>query len=80
MDYAYLCKKIGDMSSIPIRLYINNELNMFYSLFELSKDPFSLYESQIEEINNEVGYFITPDFDYYGIEIPYNQLDVHLHK
>lgn len=67
MDYAYLCKKIGDMSSIPIRLYINNELNMFYSLFELSKDPFSLYESQIEEINNEVGYFITPDFDYYGI-------------
>ena len=31
MDYAYLCKKIGDMSSIPIRLYINNELNMFYS-------------------------------------------------
>ena len=43
MDYAYLCKKIGDMSSIPIRLYINNELNMFYSLFELSKDPFSLY-------------------------------------
>lgn len=30
MDYAYLCKKIGDMSSIPIRLYINNELNMFF--------------------------------------------------
>ena len=23
---------------------------------------------------------IKEDFDYYGIEIPYNQLDVHLHK
>ena len=29
MDYTYLCKKIGDMSSIPIRLYINNELKLF---------------------------------------------------
>ena len=29
MDYAYLCKKIGDMSSIPIRLYMNNKLKMF---------------------------------------------------
>ena len=67
MDYAYLCKKIGDMSSIPIRLYMNNKLKMFYSLFELSKDPFSLYEGQIKEINTEVGYFITPEFDYYGI-------------
>ena len=67
MDYAYLCKKIGDMSSIPIRLYMNNKLKMFYSLFELSKDPFSLYEGQIKEINSEVGYFITPEFDYYGI-------------
>ena len=23
---------------------------------------------------------IKEDFDYYGIEIPYNQLDVHIHK
>ena len=30
MDYTYLCKKIGDMSSIPIRLYINNELKFNY--------------------------------------------------
>ena len=67
MDYAYLCKKIGDMSSVPIRLYINNKLELFYSLFSLVKDPFSLYEEQIKEINNEVGYFITPEFDYYGI-------------
>ena len=48
MDYTYLCKKIGDMSSIPIRLYMNNELKMFYSLFELSKD-LNTHKPQVSE-------------------------------
>ncbi len=67
IDYTYLCKKIGDMSGVPIRLYQNDQLIYFYSLFELIKDPLCLYKQQIKQVLSEVGYFITPEFDYYGV-------------
>lgn len=67
IDYPYLCKKISDMSSLPIRLYQNGKLVFFYSLFQLAKDPFLLYEKQIKAIHTEIGYYVTPEFDYYGI-------------
>lgn len=67
MNYTYLCKKIADMAGVPIRLYEKQKLIYFYSLLQLSKDPLSLYETQVMQIHTEVGYFVTPDFDYYGI-------------
>ena len=67
LDLEYLCTVIGNMAGVPIRIYENNELKFYHSLVYLPKDPASLWGSQLLAITEPVGYFITPEFDYYGI-------------
>lgn len=63
----YLCTTIGNLASIPIRLYVNNKQIFYYSIINLNKDPIIPYEKKILEITNHIGYYITPQFHYYGI-------------
>lgn len=67
IDFEYLCTMIGDMAGVPIRIYQDNKLHFYHSIVRLPKDPALLWESELLSITDPVGYFITPDFDYYGI-------------
>ncbi len=67
IDLEYLCTVIGNLSGIPIRLYKERKLVFSHSLVNLPKDPICLYLDRIFEINENVGYFVTPVFNYYGV-------------
>ncbi len=67
MDLNYLCTVIGGLAGVPIRIFEDDKQTFYYSIVNLPKDPITPYKSKICEIANNVGYFITPNFDYYGI-------------
>lgn len=66
-DLVWLCRTIGDLTGVPVRLFKEQEKIYFHSLVPLCRDPFSLYEEKILAIREHISYFITPDFSYYGI-------------
>lgn len=67
LDLEYICTVIGNLSGIPIRLFKNNEQIFYHSLVNLPKDPFILHKDEIFNIQSQLGYYITPIFNYYGI-------------
>lgn len=67
IDLKYICTVIGNLSGIPIRLFQNRELIFYHSLVNLPKDPMCLYEKDIFAVKDNLGYYITPFFNYYGI-------------
>lgn len=67
IDFFYLCKMIGNLSGIPIRIYHNKRQTFYYSLVNLPQDPIVLYEKEILSIKEHIGYFATEQFYYYGI-------------
>ena len=73
IDLPYLCSVIGNMAGVPIRIYTNKKLSFYHSYVHLAKDPILLCEKNILEIQDPIGYFITSDFDYYGISNHKNQ-------
>ena len=73
LDLQYLCTVIGNMAGIPIRIYKNGKRSFFYSFINLPKDPAILHEKELLAISDAVGYYVTSDFDYYGISHYNNQ-------
>ncbi len=67
LDLQYICTIIGNLSGIPIRLYKNDEQVFYQSFVNLPKDPIILFKKEIFNIKSNLGYYITPSFDYYGI-------------
>lgn len=67
IDINYLCKTIGNLSGIPIRLYQSGVLVFFHALVPLVKDPEELYRTEIQAMQDHVGYVVTSHFYYYGI-------------
>lgn len=67
IDLIYLCKTVGNLSGIPIRIYNDNKMTFYYSLVDLPKDPIIIYENEIFKITDHIGYFATEHFYYYGI-------------
>lgn len=67
IDLCYLCRVIGNLSSIPVRVYEGEESQFYYSLVHLPVDPIVLDWENIRHINAHVGYFITENFYYYGV-------------
>ena len=67
LDLQYLCTTIGNLSGIPIRIFEDGEQLFFYSLTALPRDPMSVYREQIFNVQEHVGYLMTPHFHYYGI-------------
>ncbi len=67
INLEYLCTVIGNLSGIPMRLYKKRELVFYHSLVSLPKDPISLYLDCIFDIKENIGYFVTPIFNYYGV-------------
>ncbi len=67
IDLIYLCKIVGNLSGIPIRIYNDKKMTFYYSLVDLPKDPIAIYENEIFKITDHIGYFATEHFYYYGI-------------
>lgn len=67
LDLNYICTAMGNLAGVPIRLYEGEKLVMLFSLVPLPVDPISIYWEQIQQIRTHVGYFVTPQFSYYGI-------------
>lgn len=67
VDLAYVCRAIGNLSGIPIRLYRRGKQVFFFSMVNLVKDPVNLYLDAINAISDNIGYYVTPHFDYYGV-------------
>lgn len=67
IDMGYICKVIGNLSGIPVRLFRGDQQVFYYSIVELSKDPMIVYFDEIWKIQAHIGYFVTRHFNYYGI-------------
>lgn len=73
IDLEYLCTVIGNMAGVPIRIYTDKKLSFYHSYVHLPKDPIRLCEEKLLAIEEPVGYYITSDFDYYGVSNHGNQ-------
>ena len=67
IDLRYLCKVIGNLSGVPIRIFHRDMLIFYHSIVELPKDPMALYREDIWRVKTNIGYFVTRGFHYYGI-------------
>lgn len=67
LDIHYLCRVIGNLSGIPIRVFVKDSLDFYHSVIYLPKDPFAINREGILGIQGPVGYFVTERFYYYGI-------------
>lgn len=67
MDLPYLCKVIGNLSGVPIRIFQGKNLTFYHCVVSLPKDPMSVYREEIEGVTTHIGYFVTGRFHYYGI-------------
>ena len=66
-DYEYIAEKTGDMLGVPIRVYEGKELKIFHFSLPFAKDPVTPHLDRVLSGNGNVGYYIAPDFSYYGI-------------
>ena len=66
-DYEYIAKSMARLSGIPVRVYASNEELFRFFPVELPKDPMALYREGIFAITENVGYYVTPLFHYYGV-------------
>lgn len=67
IDLEYLCRVIGNLAGIPVRIYRDKEQTFFYSVVDFPADPIAPYLDNVFTITEHIGYFTTPFFNYYGI-------------
>ena len=67
IDIEYLCRVIGNLAGIPVRIYRDKEQTFFYSVVDFPADPIAPYLDNVFAITEHIGYFTTPFFNYYGI-------------
>lgn len=67
IDLEYLCRVIGNLAGIPVRIYRDKEQTFFYSVVDFPADPIAPYIDNVFAITEHIGYFTTPYFNYYGI-------------
>lgn len=67
IDYDYICRLIGNLSGIPIRMYRSGKQTIYYSFVNLPRDPIIPFKDEILSLDTHIGYYITPYFHYYGI-------------
>ena len=66
LDFEYFCQSIGNLVGIPIRVYKERCKIHFYSAIKFPADPIEPYTNKVFEITEQIGYFSTPYFNYYG--------------
>lgn len=66
-DFQYICRVIGNLSGIPIRVYRKGLCLYYHSVVDLPVDPIVVCWDSIKHITANVGYYVTEQFHYYGI-------------
>lgn len=64
---SYICTVLGNLSGIPIRVFRGGELVFYHSLVKLPEDPMKVCARELMAIGESVGYYVTPDFYYFGV-------------
>ena len=67
IDIKYLSTSIGNLAGVPVRIYENGVMTLFHSLQDFPADPIKPYVESVLNIGGNVGYFVTPYFNYYGV-------------
>ena len=67
VDLEYLCHIMGSLSGIPVRVFCGDEQVHYCSVVDLPCDPMLLHREAIWAITDHIGYYMTPQFYYYGI-------------
>lgn len=66
-DLEYICNAVANLSGIPVRLIYGGRQVFYSSVVELEKDPMLSCKDGIRSVKDNVGYYVTGNFDYYGI-------------
>lgn len=66
-DLKYVCTTMGDLSGVPLRIYEGETQVLYHALVSLPRDPMLLFKENIWEVKAHLGYYVTPQFHYYGI-------------
>lgn len=67
IDYEYLCDNIGHLTSIPTRVYRNNDLKSSYANIEFVPDLVSLLWDDIQSDDEPIQYHIIQEVLYFGV-------------
>lgn len=67
IDLKYICKVIGNLSGVPIRIFQGENRIFYHSVVALPKDPMEMYRDDIWNVKTNIGYFVTKHFHYYGV-------------
>lgn len=67
IDYDYIADNISNISRIIVRVYENKELKSFFNTSSFPVDPATPYIEELLQIKKNVGYYITPFYQYYGV-------------
>ena len=74
-DIQYLCGSLSNLSGLPVRLYQDKKEIYSYSFVHLVRDPFLLVKDAAFRLENDICYYQTPFYYYYGI-INYQNLKI----
>lgn len=74
-DIEYIATTIANLAGTLVRIYKGNEKVFSHSLVLFPKDPVIPYLRDIQKIEKDIGYFLTPSFQYYGF-IRHNDYEI----
>lgn len=66
IDLNYTCRMLAGLSGMPVRLYHHDVRTGFFSPVRLPADPLILCEKEILKTEEQIGYYVTPEFLFYG--------------
>lgn len=66
-DLEYLCSVIAGLSGIPIRIFEEDAIVFYSFVGRLPRDPMEIYRKEIFAIEKNIGYYMTSQFQYYGV-------------
>lgn len=67
MDIEYLCKTIGNLAGVPVRIYQGPEKTFFYFIAPLPYDPVLLCLDELLKFDGNIASFLTDDLSYYSV-------------
>lgn len=67
VDLTYICATIANLSGVPVRIWEGERQVFYQAVTSLPRDPMLLYRDDIWAVRAHLGYYVTPQFHYYGI-------------
>ncbi|OQA77656.1 MAG: Xylose operon regulatory protein [Tenericutes bacterium ADurb.Bin239] len=74
-DLKYIITNLGNVSGLPVRLFLDEDQVFYYSTIRLYKDPFILNKHEAFNLHEDICYLETSNTLYYGI-INYHNIKI----